>query len=120
MAKRGYGPEADIQKAVLQELAITCPEASALIIHIPNEGRRSPRTGKHLKDMGMRPGVSDLFLPIARGKYHGLWIEVKAPKKKPTPTQKDWLNSMVQQDYCCTWGDNAAELCEYIRRYMKW
>src|SRR3990167_8029165 len=31
-------------------------------IHIPNEGKRSPRAGARLKRMGLLPGASDFFI----------------------------------------------------------
>ena len=43
-----------------------------LLFHIPNGGSRHPREAANLKRQGVKAGVPDLFLPIARGKYHGL------------------------------------------------
>ena len=48
--------------------------------HIPNEGKRSPQTGAKLKRMGLSPGVPDICLPVARGGYSALYIELKRTK----------------------------------------
>lgn len=41
--------------------------------------------------MGLRPGVSDIFVYYPNGTYHGLWLEIKRnmnypPSAKMTPT----------------------------------
>ena len=46
-----------------------------------NEGKRSEAQGWNLKLMGLRPGVSDLFIYYPTRTYHGLWLEVKRNKK---------------------------------------
>lgn len=33
-----------------------------------------------MKKEGMRSGVHDIFLPVARGGFSGLYIEMKAPR----------------------------------------
>ena len=46
--------------------------------HIPNGGFRNGREAAHLKLMGVKAGVSDLFLPKPYGGFHGLYIEMKS------------------------------------------
>jgi len=48
---------------------------------------------------GVKRGVPDVFLPVARGGYHGLWIEMKYGKNKTTSNQKWWLNELKDQGY---------------------
>ena len=64
------------------------PKIAKLIIHIPNEGPRSRRYGKLLKDMGLRAGVCDLFIAIANHGFHGAWIEIKSRKGVLSNTQQ--------------------------------
>ena len=45
--------------------------------HIPNGGERSKSEAGRLKAMGVKKGVPDIFLPCARGGYHGMYIELK-------------------------------------------
>lgn len=73
--------EAQHQAAVIkwtQQPAIRSqwPEL-ALLHHIPNGGTRDPVEAKHLKQQGVKNGVPDLCLPVPRGRYHGLYIEMK-------------------------------------------
>ena len=48
-----------------------------LLHHIPNGGKRDAIEAKHLKAQGVKKGVPDLCLPVARGPYHGAYIELK-------------------------------------------
>ena len=53
--------------------------------HIPNGGSRGDTAqgrqirGAQLKAQGVRTGVADLCLPVKRGAYSGLYIEMKKP-----------------------------------------
>lgn len=51
--------------------------AEEFLFHVPNGGRRDARGAAVLKSMGVRPGIPDLFLPLARGGFHGLAVEIK-------------------------------------------
>jgi hypothetical protein len=46
--------------------------------HTPNEGKRSARTGGHLKRMGMLPGVADLAIVLPGGR--ACFLELKREK----------------------------------------
>lgn len=72
-----------------------------LLAHIPNEGKRSPKTGALLKRSGMKPGFPDMILPVPIDKYHGLFIELKDGKKKPNDNQTVWLTELSRQGYMC-------------------
>ena len=75
-----------------------------LLYHIPNGGKRDAREAARFKRMGVKPGVPDLFLPISRGKYHGLYIEMKSLKGKLSNYQKEWLEKLSD-------NGNAACVC---------
>lgn len=90
----------------------------ALLYHIPNGGSRHPAEAARLKQQGVKAGVPDLCLPVARGGYNGLYIELKAGRNKPTPSQKEWLGWLNQQGYRAVvcWGWQAAkdEIMAYL------
>jgi len=90
-----------------------------LLHAIPNGGARSARTGARLKKEGVKPGVPDICLPIPRGKYHGLYIELKAGKNKTSPEQKAWLDLLESAGYCavCCLGSESA--INRIEKYLK-
>jgi len=87
--------------------------------HVPNEGKRSALTGNRLKQAGLKPGVPDIVLPVARGGYIGLYIELKYGRNKATENQKDWLRGLRDQRHltsvCYGW-EQAKDL---IEAYMK-
>lgn len=90
-----------------------------LLYHIPNEGKRSKSTGGRMKAEGLRAGVPDLCLPVARGKYHGLYIEMKREKgSKHTDIQKQWQADLCEQGYCAVvcygWEDAKNMIEEYL------
>ncbi len=91
-----------------------------LLYHIPNEGKRSKSNGAALRRQGLKKGVPDLCLPVARGGFHGLYIEMKRVGEKPTDNQKRWLQLLKQQGYCTTVCDEGWEQAvKVIEDYMK-
>lgn len=47
---------------------------------IPNGGQRHVVTASKLKATGVKPGVPDILLPVKRGNYSGLFVEMKRPE----------------------------------------
>lgn len=90
-----------------------------LMHHIPNGGMRSKPEAARFKAMGVKCGVSDVFLPVAKGGYHGLYIELKAKDGRPEKEQKEWIAAVREQGYyaaVCYGGFEAANLVEaYIK-----
>lgn len=83
---------------------------------IPNERRVSPQHGFMLKKMGLKAGVSDIFCAIAKGHYHGMFLELKAGYNKPNELQIKFMDDMTHQGYYATWCkgyEKARELMEY-------
>lgn len=91
----------------------------ALLFHIPNEGKRSYRVGVELRLMGLKRGVPDLFLPVARGGYYGLFVEMKSAKGKPTSEQRRWLQELQAQGYAAIVAHGWQQAAEYIEAYLK-
>src|SRR5699024_2367061 len=65
-----------------------------LMYHVPNEGKRSARQGARMRAEGLRAGVPDICLPVPRGGYSALYIELKAGRNKPTDDQLAWLAAL--------------------------
>ena len=96
----------------------TMPELK-LLYHVPNEGKRTASAGGRLKAAGMRAGVPDLCLPVPRGGYHGLYIEMKYGKNKPTQAQNEWLNALREQGYFTAVCYGFYETVNTIRQYLQ-
>ncbi len=87
--------------------------------HVPNGGYRNKAEGARLKNQGVTPGISDLHLPYPNNGYHGLYIEMKYGKNKPTNDQKEFLKYAKEQGYAVALCYNAAEAIAVIKRYLK-
>ena len=90
-----------------------------LMFHVPNGGSRNPAEAARLKAQGVKPGVPDLFLPIARNGYHGLFIELKRKTGgRTSPEQERIVRQLNQQGYkavvCKGWNAAADIIEEYL------
>jgi hypothetical protein len=69
--------------------------------------------------MGMKRGVPDVCLPVPRGGFHGLYVEMKRVKGgRPSPEQLWWRDKLREQGYraeiCCGWEDAVRVIREYL------
>lgn len=84
---------------------------------IPNGGARHPAVARKLKSEGVKSGVPDIFLPIAR-KIAGLFIEMKSGKNKLSPAQKIFRDHLLGEGYifltCYSWIEAKDEIIKYL------
>ncbi len=82
----------------------------ALLHSVPNGGDRNFIVACKLKGEGLRRGVPDLHLPVARGGYHSLWIEMKAGAGKPKKHQEWWIARLRDEGHfvAVCWDRHAA------------
>lgn len=114
--------ESDEQKWLFQWAADVqgkYPEL-ALMFHIPNEGKRSSRTGRRMREEGLRRGVPDIFIPVPKGEYHGIFIELKRLRgSKTSDEQKGWIAALRRQGYqahvCKGWHESEYRIEEYLK-----
>lgn len=90
-----------------------------LLFHIPNGGSRNVIEAAHLKMQGVKRGVPDLFLPVSRQGYHGLFIEMKTRTGEVSKYQREWLNDLSDQGYFATVCRGADEAKKVIEAYLK-
>lgn len=103
------------------ELAVKSHPELELLHHIPNGGKRNIATAARLKKEGVKAGVPDLFLPAPKGKWHGLYIEMKALKGTLSENQRWWIDKLKKQGYCVVvcYGWEAAKdtiICYLMER----
>lgn len=90
-----------------------------LLHHIPNGGKRGEREAARLKAQGVKAGVPDLCLPVPRGGYHGLYIEMKRREHGTVSEhQKKWLKALHEQGYCVSVCRGADEAIRLIEMYL--
>ncbi len=106
--------EAEHQKAVVGY----CDLKGIPCFHIPNGGYRNKREAAHLKSQGVKPGVPDLCIPVAKGGYHGLWVEMKDVKGRPTKSQLGWIKRLRGNGYAAYVCRGSANAIALIDLYM--
>ena len=84
--------------------------------HIPNGGSRNRVEAARLKAQGVKAGIPDIFLPVPKGGYHGLYIEMKRQHGGTlSDDQKDKIPKLRSQGYrveVCKGFQNAADVVE--------
>lgn len=90
------------------------------IFAIPNGGYRPGKVGAVLSGQGVRKGAPDLMLPVARGGYHGLFIELKRVKGGwVSKEQAEFLAALTAQDYRAVVCRGAIPAIKEIEKYME-
>ena len=59
-----------------------------------------------------------MCLPVARGGFHGLYIEMKAAKGRLSDEQKQWLLALKAQGYCTEIAHGWIEAKGFIEAYL--
>lgn len=90
----------------------------ALMFHVPNEGKRKQTTGQILKAAGLKSGVPDVCLPVARKGFNGLYIEMKYGKNKPTEAQREFMQQLEAEGNKTAVAYSFEEAREIIRQYL--
>lgn len=94
--------------------------------HIPNGGSRGDDArsrairGASLKAEGVKTGVSDLSLPVKRGLYSGLYVEMKKPGKLSSESaeQKEFGAFVKSQGFGYVCVDSWQEATKNIEGFL--
>jgi len=90
------------------------------ILAIPNGSNKSIVAAKKFKAEGLRAGVPDLFIPLAKHNYHGLFVEMKRQKGGTvSKDQKAWIEKLNSLGYKAVVCKGAAIAIEEIEHYME-
>lgn len=108
---------------ITEEVGHTDRVAKYPVISIPNGAKfgRDPRKAAmqmhRLKAEGLEPGIPDLHFPTASCGFHGLWLETKSAKGKPTEEQIEWLERLRELGHLSFWYRDDEEAFELVRLY---
>lgn len=95
-----------------------------LLYAVPNQGgagRAAIIRGQKMKREGMRKGVPDLCLPISRGNFLTLYIEMKdvGSKGRLSPEQNNWISLLSEAGHnvqvCHGFEEAMNTLINYLR-----
>lgn len=132
--------ETYVQQAAVRWFRYEYPDLAKLLVHIPNEGKRTMKWikgrlvctgGIRAKDEGVVKGVADLILFVPSGEYHGLCLETKKEdisykggKMKKTrtyqsPEQKEWQSLVEKQGFKYVVYRNIEEFIAIVKDYFK-
>jgi hypothetical protein len=114
--------EGQEQAALLIEIAMRYPVVAKLIYHVPNGGHRHKKVAGEMKKQGVKAGVPDLVLPMARGGYFGLYIEFKAAPPNDaavSPSQDAYIHALTEQGYLAIVCRGHFDAMEQIRAYLR-
>ena len=90
--------------------------------HIPNERKASLAVLSSLARQGLKKGFPDNFIAVARGKWHGLFIELKRVKKclsVRSKEQREWIKRLNAAGYKALFCYGAEEAKKAVREYLK-
>ena len=115
--------ESDLQRAIFvwrDTIVKDYPELEWLY-HCPNGEKRDSFTAQRLKQQGVKSGILDLALDVARGGYHGLRIELKRPGGKcrpPSKEQASYIQFLTEQGYYARISNDFEECKSIILGYL--
>lgn len=120
--KRRNEPEFDMQAALFTwarlPVVLAQHPALALLSCSLNGVKLTKAQAGKAKAAGMLKGEYDIKLPVARGPYIGLIIEMKAGRNKPTPEQVWYGERMAAEGHltavCWDWEDAKAIIIGYL------
>lgn len=88
----------------------------ALLYHIKNETAEGKERVAIDRAMGVKKGAPDLCLPVPRGKYHGLYLELKNETGRTSEAQQWWGEKLLEQGYMwevCHGWQSAVRVLEW-------
>ena len=131
--------ESIVQQGAVAWFRYQFPSLAQLLVHIPNEGKRTVRWikgrpvctgGAKLKAEGMVKGAADLVLFVPNKYFHALCLETKVElfdysngkaKKTKTyqsPEQKEWQALVESQGYRYEVYRNIDEFRKIVLEYL--
>lgn len=109
--------EHDLQVACVNWFRLQYP--NEIIYAVPNGGQRNVIVASKLKSEGVLSGVSDLFVMLSKGGFHGLYIEMKRKGGKLTDNQKEFFKTATNKGYLCSKCESFEDFHNTITTYMK-
>lgn len=113
-------PEHDLQVAIVtRSLALAGTHPAILLLHaIPNGDYRGWGVGTKLKSEGVIPGIPDLCMPVARGGFHGFYLELKKAGSKVRDEQWEVMEALHAEGYFVRVTNHLQTALEIIENYL--
>ena len=121
-SKHPVASESDEQKALFEWAGIGRGQhyELGLMFAIPNGSHKSIATAMRFKAEGLKAGVPDILLPVARGGFHGMFIELKRVEGGRLSTEQgEWRSALLCEGYqsivCKGWQEASSQIIAYLR-----
>ncbi|QFT40043.1 VRR-NUC domain protein (plasmid) [Vibrio sp. THAF191c] len=88
-----------LQVRIFYTLEVDYPDEYEFAFAVPNGGHRSKRSASLISYEGQKKGTPDVFIPIPKGIYHGMFLEVKTEKGTASKDQKSKAELYRQMGY---------------------
>lgn len=116
--------EGDLQEAIFKWAETLIPKYPELewFHSVPNGGKRNSFEAQNLKKQGVTPGILDLHLPVARGGFHGMMIELKKPGSKCEKARKEqeaYIEFLTAQGYATMLSNSFDEVKSCVMGYLE-
>ena len=105
-----------------REFAAWLDMKGILWAHIPNERKASLAVLSSLARQGLKKGFPDNFIAVARGAWHGLFIELKRAKKNlsvRSKEQREWIKQLNEAGYKAMFCYGAEEAKKAVIEYLE-
>ncbi len=115
--------ERNEQEALIRWFALQHPKD--MLMHIPNQLIRGCVQARVLCMSGVIPGAPDLFLCVAKGSWHGLFVELKRQTVKGeqkgvvSERQRIVMEHLKSKGYKCIVAFGWKEAKDAITDYME-
>ena len=109
--------ESKLQRECIRWFDYSYPDFRLNLFAIPNGGKRNIITASIMKAEGVRAGVADLFLAVAKSGSNGLFIEMKYGKNKQSDNQLEFQKCVFNQGYSYVVCYSFDEFKEVIEKY---
>lgn len=119
----GRGCASEHAEAVALVRACVLAEARhpelGLLFAVPNGGHRNPVVAARMKAEGVKRGVPDYMLPVPRGPWHGLFVELKRERGgRVSEDQRRMIRLLEEQGYRVVVARGWVEAYEAIMEYL--
>jgi len=91
---------------------------TAFYYHVPNGGKRNKREAFNFKLMGVKAGIPDLVFAEPRGKYHGMYLELKDGDGRVSKDQKVTLSELSNRGYYTATARDVETARDYVEYYL--
>jgi len=117
--KKDYTPFVGLEDDFQQNVATYLDYKGLFWHHVANERKTSKWAGAKLKRKGVKRGVVDCSILEPRGKYHGLYIELKVKGGKVSPDQKGFILNATNRGYKAVVCWSLDEVVDLVEEYLK-